>query len=618
MTTIKTILLPSLVVLFLCPDGSISIYGASTSAAHITHGPMLGRPTPTSMSVWVRSEQPGPVSVLYGRSADNLDHRAGPVWTLLEDDNTGVVTIDGLAPDTTYYYQVVGQQQTASFRTLKSEDSYRNIQYNPDGKFNFSFEFACGNNQKGGGNSVGPHLPVYDVLNRDVRDKIDFAILNGDWLYEEERDYPPESWIRQVGIERKEVPRVVEVMPTVVGVWENYKSYLDRGKNLAEWHRYVPSFYTYDDHEAINDIYGTGETGYVNRRAVFRDIGVQAWYDYLAWANPQAHDAPILFGSARLRKGSQVLEDPEADFTSMNLDDHANLHVHWGTPTAGVPDAALDSVPGDPNAKVYEITEVIDAHRLKISPAALADTTSSYSIGRRCYGKWSYGNVDFFFLDTRSHRDLHDVDHPDKPGASMLGKQQLQWLKQGIAASEADFIFVISSVNFMVPHIGSGGGDDKQATIKKDDAWTVFLEEREELIQLWDDLEQPVFVLTGDLHNSFAIKITDNVWEFASGPHNSINHAPQNDEGNRPANGLFKYGPRECEIRWSSYVLNDIPRAQRTYPHYCVVKINNVFNNPVTFGDERWVAFPHPQVIFQFFDALTGELRYSETIVKGM
>jgi hypothetical protein len=43
-----------------------------------------------------------------------------------------------------------------------------------------------------------------------------------------------------------------------------------------------------------------------------------------------------------------------------------------------------------------------------------------------------------------------------------------------------------------------------------------------------------------------------------------------------------------------------------------------VFNNPVTFGDERWVAFPHPQVIFQFFDGFTGELRYSETIVKGM
>jgi alkaline phosphatase D len=62
--------------------------------------------------------------------------------------------------------------------------------------------------------------------------------------------------------------------------------------------------------------------------------------------------------------------------------------------------------------------------------------------------------------------------------------------------------------------------------------------------------------------------------------------------------------------------MDDIPRINRTFPHYCVVQINNVFNNPVEKGDERWVAFPRPQVIFQFFDALTGKLAYSETILK--
>ena len=201
----------------------------------------------------------------------------------------------------------------------------------------------------------------------------------------------------------------------------------------------------------------------------------------------------------------------------------------------------------------------------------------------------------------------------------MLGKQQLKWLKDGISSSEADFVFVVSSVNFMVPHVGSGGGKEAQAAVKKDDAWTVFLEEREELIQFWDELEdKSVFVLTGDLHNSFAIKVTDNVHEFASGPHNSINHAPAADEGDRPANGKFKYGPRECEIRWSSYVSEDIPRGNRTYPHYCVVQVNNVFNNPLERDGERWFAYPHPQVIFQFFNALTGELAYSETIVLGL
>ena len=60
----------------------------------------------------------------------------------------------------------------------------------------------------------------------------------------------------------------------------------------------------------------------------------------------------------------------------------------------------------------------------------------------------------------------------------------------------------------------------------------------------------------------------------------------------------------------------DIPREHRKYPHYCVVQVNNVFNNPLERDGERLVAYPRPQVIFQFFDAFTGKLSYSETILK--
>ena len=588
-------------------------------AIRVTHGPMLGRPASDSMTIWARTNDPGEVKIFYGTDAKNLDQTAPLLTTSIDHDNTGITTIENLEPGTRYFYRVEDHQLSGSFTTLKSADDYRNAETNPKGLFNLRFEFACGNNQRAGGNSVGPTLPVYDTLNAKVRDSIDFAILNGDWLYEDRREYLASSWLHQVGLTPDKMPTIVDKAPTIVGVWENYKIFLERGRNLSEWHRHVPSFYTADDHELLNDIYGTAEVGYVNRRAVFRDIATRAWFDYLAWSNPVEHSDVAWFGKAKLKAGSDLLEDPNADFGKLDLENMANLHVHWGTETAGVADSALDSQTGDPNAAVYEIVEVIGKTKLRINPPAKADgNATAYSIGRRCYGQFSVSNCDFFLLDTRSHRDLHDVDNPTKPGASMLGKQQFKWLKDGIARSQADFIFVVSSVNFMVPHVGSGGGDDKQLTIKKDDAWTVFLEEREELIEFWDNLEQPVFVLTGDLHNSFAIRITDNVYEFASGPHNSINHAPMKDEGGRPSNGKFKYGPRECDIRWSSYAMEDIPRENRTFPHYCVVQVNNVFNNPVERDGERWFAFPHPQVIFQFFDAITGELRYSETIVKGL
>ena len=91
------------------------------------------------------------------------------------------------------------------------------------------------------------------------------------------------------------------------------------------------------------------------------------------------------------------------------------------------------------------------------------------------------------------------------------------------------------------------------------------------------------------------------------------NHTPS-DEGGRPANGPFKYGPRACDIRWSSYVKSDIDRPNRLYPHYCVVQVNNVFNNPKQLGGTRLVAFPRPQVIFQYYGGWTGDLRYAEAI----
>ena len=164
----------------------------------------------------------------------------------------------------------------------------------------------------------------------------------------------------------------------------------------------------------------------------------------------------------------------------------------------------------------------------------------------------------------------------------------------------------------MVPHVGGG----KVRSDNKDDAWTVFFDEREKLIDLFDSLKQPVFVLTGDLHNSFVIKISDNVWEMASGPHNSNNHWAS-DEGNRPANGKFKYGPREVDIRWSTFFRTDIPRSELLHPTYCVVQLNNVFNNPQKLGEKRWVAYPRPQVIFQYYDGRTGALRYAESILAN-
>lgn len=604
-----------------CPLALLSLFALAAPAYadledpnSVSHGPILGRLSSDGVGIWARTTFAGSIAVRYGTSPDRLDQVTKAVPTELAHDNTGWVHVTGLEPNTKYWYEVFcpGENEktdaSGSFRTLPDTKEYVDPELNPRGLFNFSFEFACGNNQNPS-HSAGPALPTFRTMNERIRDDIDFAILNGDWLYEAQRDYTPARWQAQVNAMGQPLPRELEVAPSLAGVWQNYKHFLEQGEPLAEWHANVPSFFTYDDHEMLNDIWGAGSPGLRDRRAVFRDVGARAWYDYLAWANPTEFEQPVHFGKAVLKEGSDVLEDPEADFTKLDLEQANNLHVHWGEPTAGINDNALDGVGGIPNAGVYRIEKVLSRTKLQVWPAADADGVDSYSIGRRSYFRKRIANCDFFFCDTRGQREMHDTKDPFKD-ISMLGRVQREWLLEGTRNSDADFVFVISSVNFMVPHVGGG----KVRGSNKDDAWTVFFRERELLIDAWDELDKPVLVLTGDLHNSFVIKITDNVWECASGPHNSNNHWAT-DEGDRPANGPFKYGPREVDIRWSTYFKSDIPRDQLLHPGYCVVQVNNVFDNPQKLGNHRWVAFPKPQVVFQYFDGRTGRLRYAESVV---
>jgi alkaline phosphatase D len=192
-----------------------------------------------------------------------------------------------------------------------------------------------------------------------------------------------------------------------------------------------------------------------------------------------------------------------------------------------------------------------------------------------------------------------------------LAMRQKEWLKRALAASDAVCVFIVSSVNFMIPHVVDVGERGFTGYI---DSWPAFWSEREELIGLFDALGKPVFILTGDLHNSFVIKVTDRVWEFASAPHSSGN-ADMMSEGRRPPNGEFDSNGRKCSIRWSTWFDNPFARRARPAKVYCVARVNNVFPNPSETKPDRWQAYPHPQVTFQYFDGLSGRLLYAESVV---
>ncbi len=60
--------------------------------------------------------------------------------------------------------------------------------------------------------------------------------------------------------------------------------------------------------------------------------------------------------------------------------------------------------------------------------------------------KYTYGGVDFFFLDGRYYRD--PADAPDVAGKTMLGAEQKAWLKDELRASRAPFKVLVSGGGF--------------------------------------------------------------------------------------------------------------------------------------------------------------------------
>ncbi|MBM4201043.1 MAG: hypothetical protein FJ189_07135, partial [Gammaproteobacteria bacterium] len=60
-------------------------------------------------------------------------------------------------------------------------------------------------------------------------------------------------------------------------------------------------------------------------------------------------------------------------------------------------------------------------------------------------------HAELFLLDTRQYRDANSAeDRPERP-KTMLGREQLTWLKSKLAASDATWKFIVSSVPVAVP-----------------------------------------------------------------------------------------------------------------------------------------------------------------------
>lgn len=175
---------------------------------------------------------------------------------------------------------------------------------------------------------------------------------------------------------------------------------------------------------------------------------------------------------------------------------------------------------------------LFDFHPLKRHPGEPDRIYRSFRWGR---------DVELFLLDARSYRSLNDLsDRPDNE-KTLLGRAQLDWLKSGLAASEATWKIVSTDVPLSIPTGSSpdlyGRDAFADGTASGYSSRTGFERELRELLTHLDasDVRNLVFVAT-DVHFATTLRYEVDVdgdgdalsfHELVSGPLSAVPLHPQ-------------------------------------------------------------------------------------------
>ncbi|HMB17848.1 MAG TPA: alkaline phosphatase D family protein [Gaiellaceae bacterium] len=207
---------------------------------------------------------------------------------------------------------------------------------------------------------------------------------------------------------------------------------------------------------------------------------------------------------------------------------------------------------------------------LDYTPIAVAANTP-----KRLYRSLRWGkHVELFVLDTRQYRDANIAsDSTDRP-KTMLGREQVTWLKESLAASDATWKVIVSSVPMSIPTgFPPTNGRDGWANF---DQTTGF---EQELLDILGFMERSgirnTIWITTDVHfaeafryRPFASSPDFVVYELATGPLNAGIFPIRDFDSTLNPEALTFYGPPTAESvtsweeakRWLNFGTLDFAR----------------------------------------------------------
>jgi alkaline phosphatase D len=170
-----------------------------------------------------------------------------------------------------------------------------------------------------------------------------------------------------------------------------------------------------------------------------------------------------------------------------------------------------------------------------------ADPTRLYRAVR--WGK----HLELFVLDTRQYRDRIAARDGDAQPKTMLGAEQLAWFEHALAASDATWKVVVSSVPLSIPTNGDGFADGGTGVGYEREAARIFNAMRGAGIRNSVWITTDIHFATGFIYRPFADDPSWTSYEFASGPLNAGIFPHQRLDSTFHPERLFTYAPASAD-----------------------------------------------------------------------
>ena len=454
-------------------------------------GVASGDPRPDAVMLWTRAVPQhdnqlavkGPIPLLLQVSSSSDFSTVllqSAINTTAESDYTVRAYVDGLAPDTSYYYRFLGagasMSRTGRTRTAPSPDQPQNVR----------LAFAsCQSYEQAYYGSWARMLE--DDASAPEEERIQFVLHLGDFIYER-------SWhTRSDGSAQS---RAVPPFPDGVDTAENryavsladyrhlYQTYLS-DPHLQEARARWPFICTWDDHEFANDnfqsftTYGGEQVLHAQRKL----SSSQAWFEYIPSVLDELEGQPAHDFRPRAL-GSDTSTHNQAALDSLRI----YRKLSWGK--------YLDIVLTDsrsyrsPPCLPEDLAASLDLPLNTVQLVAIADGGSAYNDGNPPatlpYGDGTVANL-----------------AKDRPPGSLLGLEQRDWFLGTLQASTARWKLWGNALPLLPMRLDMSSlpFTDYQDSIFNIDTWAGYPHElRHMMKQLKEQDITGVVSLSGDHH----------------------------------------------------------------------------------------------------------------------